>query len=220
MSEKEDLRGAPATIGVVVLTLIFGGVVLAIYPGWGPIGDFLVGNLKLTENAPAWVQAVGSVLAIISAVLIANWQNSKASLKVRKDKIDERVEEWKLYYSLLKMMRQACVKCQENTKARILGKIDRKVSVVAFEHVMDISYVFLKNFKNSDICDDLLALVRINSNILNNIKKKNEEDDWSNIKYKALISYIQKKMLIIEKMESQTESVIKSLNIAYSEFEV
>ena len=70
MSEKDELCGAPAAIGMVVLELLFGGVVLAIYPGWAPIGKFLVENLKLTENAPAWVQAIGSIGAICVAIFV------------------------------------------------------------------------------------------------------------------------------------------------------
>ncbi|WP_455553633.1 hypothetical protein, partial [Comamonas kerstersii] len=70
MSEKDELCGAPAAIGMVVLALLFGGVVLAIYPGWAPIGKFLVENLKLTENAPAWVQAIGSIGAICVAIFV------------------------------------------------------------------------------------------------------------------------------------------------------
>lgn len=68
MSEKDDLRGLPAAIGMVVLALLFGGVILAIYPGWVPVGKFLVENLKLPEQAPAWVQAVGSI-----GVLAYSW---------------------------------------------------------------------------------------------------------------------------------------------------
>ncbi|WP_303229192.1 hypothetical protein [Comamonas kerstersii] len=74
MSEKDELCGAPAAIGMVVLALLFSGVVLAIYPGWGPIGEFLVKNLKLTEHAPAWVQAFGSIAAIFSGFGVAIYQ--------------------------------------------------------------------------------------------------------------------------------------------------
>lgn len=77
MSEKKDLCDLPAAIGMVILTMLFGGLTLAIYPGWEIIGKFLVANLKLTEQAPAWVQAVGSILAIFSAVYVVNLQNKK-----------------------------------------------------------------------------------------------------------------------------------------------
>lgn len=88
MSEKQDLRGAPVAIGMVVLALLFGGVALAIYPGWEPIGKFLVENLKLTEQAPAWVQAVGSVLAIIATALGIRWQILKS--KEIQDQVERR----------------------------------------------------------------------------------------------------------------------------------
>lgn len=41
MSKKDDLCGVPAAIGMVVLALLFGGVVLAIYPGWKITFDFI-----------------------------------------------------------------------------------------------------------------------------------------------------------------------------------
>lgn len=82
MSEKEDLSGVSAAIGVAVLALLFGGVVLAIYPGWMPVGKFLVENLKLPEQAPAWVQAVGSI-----GVLAYSWHVFNRS---RKNEIKDR----------------------------------------------------------------------------------------------------------------------------------
>jgi len=87
MSDNDELRGWPAAIGVVVLALIFGGVVLAIYPGWDSIGGFLVKNLKLTDQAPAWVQAVGSILAIFAAGFFPIWHqiiNQKKNDKIRR----------------------------------------------------------------------------------------------------------------------------------------
>lgn len=70
----EGLCCWPVAVGVVVLSLLFGGVVLAIYPGWDPIGHFLNDNLKLSEKAPDWVQAVGSIIAIIFAGHFVRWQ--------------------------------------------------------------------------------------------------------------------------------------------------
>lgn len=61
MSEKEDLRGAPAAIGVVVLALLFGGVVLAIYPGWGIAFDFIFKDkLYFFEYLFSLIMAVAS----------------------------------------------------------------------------------------------------------------------------------------------------------------
>jgi hypothetical protein len=71
---EEGLCCWPAAIGVIVLSLLFGGVVLAIYPGWDSIGNFLNNNLKLSDKAPDWVQAVGSIGAIIFAGHFVRWQ--------------------------------------------------------------------------------------------------------------------------------------------------
>jgi len=45
----------------------------AIYPGWVQISLWAA-----DKDAPAWVQAVGSVLAIIAAAMIASWQTQRA----------------------------------------------------------------------------------------------------------------------------------------------
>lgn len=48
--DKEDLRGAPAAIGVAVLALMYLGVVLAIYPGWGFFINFITNNISFHFN--------------------------------------------------------------------------------------------------------------------------------------------------------------------------
>lgn len=83
MSEKEELRGAPAAIGMVVLVIMFGGVIFAIYPGWDAIGNFLVINLQLTSEAPAWIQAIGSMLAIVAVLLVFVLQQRAERLRHR-----------------------------------------------------------------------------------------------------------------------------------------
>lgn len=65
MSEKDELCGAPAAIGMVVLALLFGGVVLAIYPGWDSVGEFLK-----SSAAASWVQAIGSISAVGVAIFV------------------------------------------------------------------------------------------------------------------------------------------------------
>lgn len=71
MRKKDDLSGVPAAIGMVILALLFLGLTFAIYPGWAAIGNFLAVNLRLTVDAPAWVQALGSILAIVATAIIA-----------------------------------------------------------------------------------------------------------------------------------------------------
>ena len=66
---KKELGTTGASIGATVLACLFGGLALAIYPGWAAIGRWAE-----RADAPAWVQAVGSVAAILAAVGIAAWQ--------------------------------------------------------------------------------------------------------------------------------------------------
>lgn len=84
MKEKEDLAGVPAAIGMVILTILFLGLVFAIYPGWNVVGEFLGSNLLLTSEAPAWVQAVGSVAGIFLAVWLP-WRQRKIIELERKE---------------------------------------------------------------------------------------------------------------------------------------
>lgn len=65
-----QIGGLPAVVGMIVLAAIYGGVVLAIYPGWDSIWLFLNTNLLLTKEAPAWVQAIGSIGALLIAVYV------------------------------------------------------------------------------------------------------------------------------------------------------
>lgn len=73
---EEEMHWLPASIGMTVLACIFGGIALGIYPGWHTLGYFLDQNVKLNldQNAPAWVQAVGSIGAIFGA----SWASMRA----------------------------------------------------------------------------------------------------------------------------------------------
>ncbi|MFM9921887.1 hypothetical protein VLK31_02750 [Variovorax sp. H27-G14] len=70
---KNELGTAGATVGAIALVLLFGGLALAIYPGWAAIGCWAA-----KVEAPAWIQAVGSILAIMFAVAIAAWQTAQS----------------------------------------------------------------------------------------------------------------------------------------------
>lgn len=80
---KNELGTAGATVGALALVLLFGGLTLAIYPGWGAIGGWLS-----RIDAPAWVQAVGSVTAILAAIWIA--LSSERSRKREKEESSAR----------------------------------------------------------------------------------------------------------------------------------
>ncbi|MDM0118430.1 hypothetical protein [Variovorax arabinosiphilus] len=93
---RKELGTPGAAIGMAALVLLFGGLVLAIYPGWGVIGKWLD-----RADAPAWVQAVGSILAILVAVGIAMWQRHSdraESDSIRKARADV------VAYGVLEMM--------------------------------------------------------------------------------------------------------------------
>lgn len=80
---RKEIGMPGALVGMIVLSCLFGGLALAIYPGWPAIGTWFE-----KSDAPAWVQAVGSILAIFAAGSIAAWQASSSrrdAEKVRKE---------------------------------------------------------------------------------------------------------------------------------------
>lgn len=84
MSEKEDLRGVPAAIGVVVLVLLFGGVVLAIYPGWPDIWGWIKStNPNFDIGVSVFIPAIASVAAAISAYF--SWKSLRHTQDVKRD---------------------------------------------------------------------------------------------------------------------------------------
>ena len=78
---QKELGTAGAIVGMILVSTLFGGLALAIYPGWPAIGAWL-GRI----DAPAWVQAVGSILAIFGAAGIAAWQASSSRRQLEVDR--------------------------------------------------------------------------------------------------------------------------------------
>lgn len=58
---KNELGTIGAAVGATALFLLFSGLALAIYPGWGSLGTWLN-----SAQGPAWIQAVGSIGALIA----------------------------------------------------------------------------------------------------------------------------------------------------------
>lgn len=84
MSKKDDLCGVPAAIGMVVLALLFGGVVLAIYPSWPEIWQWIKStNPNFELGVSVFIPAVASIAAAISAYL--SWKSLRHTQEVKKD---------------------------------------------------------------------------------------------------------------------------------------
>jgi hypothetical protein len=89
-------RGAAAeSIGMVALMLLFGGIVLAIYPGWATVGTWFE-----SANAAAWVQAIGSVVAIAATAGVANYQASQARKLAEHQRIASEIQKLSLLVGL------------------------------------------------------------------------------------------------------------------------
>lgn len=79
MSEKDELCGAPAAIGMVVLALLFGGVVLAIFPGWNTVIEFCYKD-RLSILDDLFSLFLGVVSGLYSGVIVSRI-NRFSSLK-------------------------------------------------------------------------------------------------------------------------------------------
>lgn len=84
---EEATWGEWAARGIGIACVVV--CLLAFFPGWE-----YVGKLFADKDAPAWVQAVGSILAILVAVAVAYWQGREARRREayieRQDAIRER----------------------------------------------------------------------------------------------------------------------------------
>lgn len=71
---KEELGTWGAVVGAAVLACLFGGLVLAIYPGWGPIYQALINLGSMWGTFWSAASAIGTFAAALAAVWIANSQ--------------------------------------------------------------------------------------------------------------------------------------------------
>lgn len=80
---REELGTPGAVVGAFVLACVFGGLALAIYPGWVSIGEW-----AHRTDAPAWVQAVGSVTAILVGIGCVLWQIRSQARHSEENRLD------------------------------------------------------------------------------------------------------------------------------------
>lgn len=70
---KEELGTWGAVVGAVVLACLFGGLTLAIYPGWKAVGDYLPAISGWSEVIAAF-SAIGTFAAVFAALWISGKQ--------------------------------------------------------------------------------------------------------------------------------------------------
>ncbi|SOE35859.1 hypothetical protein [Delftia acidovorans] len=116
---EEKMHWLPTSIGMAVLVCIFGGISLGIYPGWSVIGDFLTANIKinlnlnLDQNAPAWMQGIGSLVGIGIAIYVPfKIEANKESLK-RLEKRREAILFWNNYIKQIRRNSLAVDECEK-----------------------------------------------------------------------------------------------------------
>lgn len=94
--------GGPLGIGLLVLLVM--GLVTAIYPGWATIGNWMD---KEDSSAPAWVQAVGSILAIVFSGVFIVIQHKLELQRQREADLDARRRKLGLIVELARAMKNA-----------------------------------------------------------------------------------------------------------------
>lgn len=71
---KDELGTWGAVVGSIVLACLFGGLALAIYPGWGTIGAHFPAISGWTDGIAA-VSAIGTCAAVVAALYLAGSQS-------------------------------------------------------------------------------------------------------------------------------------------------
>lgn len=141
---KEELGTWGAVVGMLILGLLFAGLALAIYPGWAIVGHFLDENIKLTKEAPAWVQAIGSVAAIAFSGWFAGEQ-IKAGRKASEHASDSaralaadlrRLDDLKRTEVIFAIVERSLVACNNVRRIHAEGKISR-VTSKSLEYLLD-----------------------------------------------------------------------------------
>lgn len=96
---QDDGLGATGWLGVAIVLVLIAGAVVGIYPGYRAVGAF-IGD----QQAPAWVQAVGSVGAIAVAIYLGNQQTRRA----RADRLESEAQRFaELYAPVLALAEDA-----------------------------------------------------------------------------------------------------------------
>jgi len=116
---------------------------IGIYPTWGRVSVWLSDN-----NAAAWVQAVGSIFAIIGSVCIALWQSYKIAVAKEDDDLRKEIH----YCEICLQMCQAAV-----SVVRSAGEVELELSeLLSKENHDEKSFdVYWKKYTSVDRVDNI-----------------------------------------------------------------
>gem|GEM_PF-5567966 len=131
---EEKMHWVPTAIGMTVLACIFGGIVIAIYPGFDALGDFLDKNVEINwdQNAPAWVQAIGSIVAIFSGFLVAERSVTKQHKKILEKEWEDKRQRQRVQYHVLS---DRMTVCKQWSKSVLLALENHNLNAIK-EHVV------------------------------------------------------------------------------------
>ncbi len=111
-----------------VITLAVGAAIFIMFP-----------EMK-TEAAASWVQAVGSILAIIGAVWVSNIQHEQSIDREERQRIARRKDVLQAIHSVLKQARELvdAMPNDENTISQISGYLEIDATLQMFEEVEQV----------------------------------------------------------------------------------
>lgn len=89
---KEELGTAGVAIALAILLCLLIGISVAIYPGWVKAWEFMDKNFLLSKEAPAWIQAFGSIFAIVGAYWISGTAIRKTDERQRRVILESELE--------------------------------------------------------------------------------------------------------------------------------
>lgn len=159
--DKDDLRGAPAAIGVVVLALLFLGVIVAIYPGLDIVMKFIFDkNFFMVE---AFISLVFGILTGLYSGAIVSRINRFSSLKSELLSVLNDIE----YISGDEREKNLCSKSVKSIR-QVGSDFFRfghlKAGVVAFDVAKEINdkfYLYIQNKCGENSLDETIEKARL-----------------------------------------------------------
>ncbi|MDO8385079.1 MAG: hypothetical protein Q7T13_01600 [Polaromonas sp.] len=101
-SRQEPVPAWAAPAGAAIIFLLLICLVIAIYPGWPSIGTWMD-----KSDSPAWVQAVGSILAIVFSAVFVVVQHRLEIQRQKQADIDARLRKLGVIVELARAMASA-----------------------------------------------------------------------------------------------------------------
>ena len=200
---KSDLGTVGTWIGMLILAALFGGLVLAIYPGWAQIGCWLS-----SRDAPSWIQAVGSIAAIAAAAAIASHQ-SRQTQKEEADRHKRRMDALSGVFTRARALVYEIVEnCDQPNNAHYY--LSEHYSSAQVQDILtELQKIDVSSLGSANAVEAMLELrasLRSAENLASSLSKFNW-DDYERQDWDEYLSYSRK---IVERARTSSEVLLVS----------